>query len=430
MSEDEGKRKDAATDSFYAIAAGALVAAYPGPALLVDEDGRVVAHNPPGRRLIAESAGGVRPERNARAVQPLAYEVLQSAMDGLPRQMSLELPGRQGMRLIELALLPLDRNDERAVLVLGRDATLERNLRTVLTESRERFQDLVLCFSDFTWETAPDGRFTYVSPHGAFGYAAADLEGRPARMLVRGDPGMAVLPFESSEPMQAVELWLTARDGQAVCAEVSCLPFFQPGTGLWAGVRGVCRDVTELRAREAELAEAYERLEEQSRTDELTRLLNRRAFFESVPQRLAHLRRHGRSGALLFCDLDNFKHVNDVQGHDAGDALLVALAEGLRARSRGGDLAARLGGDEFTLWLEEVDEAGARAKGEAVRDFVMALGKDYGTASHPLGASIGIALVAPTVEESLDAVIKRADEAMYEAKRAGKNAIALAPPPA
>lgn len=411
----------------YAIAASALVAAFPGPALLVDEDGAVIAHNAAGRRLIVEEPAGGQRQAGRYAMPPLAETALEAAMDGLPRQIGLEVPDRQGLRLVELALLPLDRDQERAVLVLGRDATLERALRAVLTESRERFQDLALCFSDFTWETAPDGTFTYVSPHGAFGYSAAELEGRPARSLIRGDARVPVLPFESREPMQGVELWLTARTGETVCVETSSLPFYQGNGRVWAGARGVCRDVTELRLREAELADAYARLERQSQTDELTRLYNRRAFFDLVPKRLAHLERHRRTGALLFCDLDNFKVVNDLQGHDAGDALLVDLARGLQDQSRGGDVAARLGGDEFTLWLEDVGAPGAVAKGEAIRDMVVALGQAYGSASQPLGVSVGVALFDPDSGEPLDALVKRADGAMYDAKRAGKNCVRLAP---
>lgn len=133
-----------------------------------------------------------------------------------------------------------------------------------------------------------------------------------------------------------------------------------------------------------------ETLERISRTDELTGLLNRRAFFEEVGRRLSHLRRMGRGGALMYVDLDNFKLVNDVHGHEQGDAALKALSHIISTRSRSGDLAARLGGDEFALWLEEADEAAARAKANSLLSNYTALREHSGSEEKPLSISIGV----------------------------------------
>jgi diguanylate cyclase (GGDEF)-like protein/PAS domain S-box-containing protein len=163
-------------------------------------------------------------------------------------------------------------------------------------------------------------------------------------------------------------------------------------------------------------------------TDALTGLLNRRSFTTELDRRLQHARRTGRGGTLLYLDLDNFKPVNDRFGHERGDAVLVELADRLRHGSRAGDLAARLGGDEFALWVAETDEAGALTKAQALIETVRGFAGRMAAPDRPLGISIGIAHFEPTTPESLDGLVARADDAMYRAKRAGKNCGELAPP--
>lgn len=173
----------------------------------------------------------------------------------------------------------------------------------------------------------------------------------------------------------------------------------------------------------------HERLKRLSRTDALTGLLNRRAFTEELANRYHMARRSGRPAAVLYVDLDNFKSVNDVHGHKQGDAVLKGWAAALSRYSRAGDVIARLGGDEFAVWLEDTDEAGARAKANSVLQAASALERYSGDPDRPLGASIGIAVFDPASDETLDALVARADAAMYEAKRGGKGTIAVAPPP-
>jgi diguanylate cyclase (GGDEF)-like protein/PAS domain S-box-containing protein len=171
-----------------------------------------------------------------------------------------------------------------------------------------------------------------------------------------------------------------------------------------------------------------QKLERISRTDELTGLFNRRAFFEEVNRRHQHLRRVNRQGALLYVDLDNFKQVNDVHGHQRGDAALRVVADILRKGSRIADMQARLGGDEFALWLEEVDEAGAIAKARALLQASHLLRPLSGAPDRPLGFSVGIAVSALDRPETVQELVARADEAMYRAKRSGKGNFALTRP--
>ena len=165
-----------------------------------------------------------------------------------------------------------------------------------------------------------------------------------------------------------------------------------------------------------------------SRTDPLTGLLNRRAFYDELERRLQRLERGARSAVLLYIDMDNFKRVNDRRGHRAGDEAIHALCRILRAQSRGGDLLARLGGDEFALWIEGLGARGGGERAEALllaADALKALSADAG---HPLGISLGLALVEPGSGESPEQLVARADEAMYRAKAAGKGGVAVAPP--
>ncbi|TCZ59876.1 sensor domain-containing diguanylate cyclase [Roseicella aquatilis] len=177
-----------------------------------------------------------------------------------------------------------------------------------------------------------------------------------------------------------------------------------------------------------------QRLERQAHTDALTGLLNRRAFLEDLGR---HLRRQamdperaGRAeGALLFLDLDNFKPINDRQGHEAGDAALVAVAGLLRETIRPADLAARFGGDEFALWLEGADASVAAARAEALCGATAGLAGTLPKDTPQLSFSIGCAIRRTDLAESPEALLARADAAMYAAKRGGRNHWVLAAEP-
>jgi diguanylate cyclase (GGDEF)-like protein len=165
-----------------------------------------------------------------------------------------------------------------------------------------------------------------------------------------------------------------------------------------------------------------ERIDELSRQafhDPLTDLPNRSLFADRLDHALARLRRRHQSVAVLLLDLDGFKEINDTLGHEAGDQLLVAVAERLRACLRPADTVARLGGDEFTILLEEITQlreatrVAERIKSALATPFVLD-GREWSVT-----ASIGIALNTPE-QGAPDELMRSADTAMYQAKRAGK----------
>ncbi len=170
--------------------------------------------------------------------------------------------------------------------------------------------------------------------------------------------------------------------------------------------------------------ERMQELRLQASQDPLTGLKNRRRFSEDLRTELARSRRENTVGAVLMLDLDNFKQVNDTLGHPAGDRAIAEIAGVLRGRMRATDVVARLGGDEFAIVLPRCDldeaEEVAEAIARAIRTHVPS-----GEAAAPITASIGIATFGPRAEND-DAVLSAADNAMYDAKRAGRDSIRVA----
>ncbi len=168
--------------------------------------------------------------------------------------------------------------------------------------------------------------------------------------------------------------------------------------------------------------EEREELERRATTDELTGLANRAEFEDALAEVLADARQAGK--AVLAIDLDRFKEVNDTYGHPVGDDLLEEVAERLRRTLRDGDLGARLGGDEFNALLHGVADAAALA--ETAARVVRSLSAPYrlGERDVEIGASVGAAFIAKA-GDTVEAVMARADEALYVAKRGGRGRYAL-----
>jgi diguanylate cyclase (GGDEF)-like protein len=158
--------------------------------------------------------------------------------------------------------------------------------------------------------------------------------------------------------------------------------------------------------------------------DLLTGLPNRMLFNEFVNQQLALCKRAGANLAILYIDLDGFKSVNDMHGHTTGDKLLRAVATRLREGIRESDIAARLGGDEFAIALAfSIADGAAVVAGKLVAD--LAASYLIGPLTVKISASIGIA-VFPDAATTFETLLRRADEAMYAAKTAGKQRFAIA----
>ena len=177
-----------------------------------------------------------------------------------------------------------------------------------------------------------------------------------------------------------------------------------------------------------ENAGIHERLIDAALTDPLTGLPNRRLFADRIEHALARRERSGCRVAVLFLDLDRFKLVNDGLGHAAGDAVLQAVGNRLRASLRSSDTVARLGGDEFGILLEDAESANeARITAQRVLD---ELSTPLPLEGRPVSvrASIGVALDRADLEMSVDELLRDADTAMYQAKGKGRGIIAMFDP--
>ncbi len=170
------------------------------------------------------------------------------------------------------------------------------------------------------------------------------------------------------------------------------------------------------------MVESNRRLAEMAARDPLTGLFNARAYYGLCDQALARARRGRRPFAMLFVDLDHFKSINDRHGHEAGDAVLRAVAACLADGVRHSDLVGRIGGEEFSALLPDTGREGALLLAEKLRAEIEALRPDIGAERLPVTASVGVAVGGPT-SPSIAEVQRRADEAMYQAKRGGRNRV-------
>lgn len=219
----------------------ALLDGWPGPGLMLGADGGVLALNEAARQLAARHDGWL-------------VELARWAGTGGPMTepyRSVPVESGSGPGVVEFTTLLLSGG---AVLCLGREVTLERRLRHALTESRQRYKDLVDVSSDFAWEVGPDGRFVFVSAAGAIGYHPDDLIGRHPSEFVLGDFADQPLPFDTGVGIERTEVWLRAKNGDAACLISSAVPLIGP-QGEWIGARGACRDITEARVKGMELAQ-------------------------------------------------------------------------------------------------------------------------------------------------------------------------------
>jgi len=542
-----------------------LVAGYPGPALLLDAAGKPLLANAKGTGLEKALAGGAVAD-----VETLIGKAMESVSIA---NATLTIATSRGELVLDVTAIPtLDPNGVvEKTLLLARDLTMERNLRTTLVESRQRYKDLVEISSDFSWEVDSDGRLIFVSPQGALGFKADELVGQAVRDFVIDPDDYTPFPFTTTRKLDNVEMWMKNKDGSTACVVVSALPLVKndDDSETWIGCRGNCRDVTEERESEAALARArhreqllnyivsqirdeiephdmlmaaatasaralgaagsriyredgergafavaaeygnvdgvddlaakisglkagdvisvdiadwsallastqyrgdvngalamwkpkkgeawdndhrlmltdvanqlgianeqianHERIVKLSRTDGMTGLLNRRAFYEEeLPRRISRLERSGQTASMFYVDMDNFKRVNDVHGHQAGDDAILFLRDMLINFSRPGDLVARLGGDEFAMWLDGIDEPTSQKRAGQLIETSKQMVTMSGDEDHPLGISIGVAFFDPKLDEPLDDLLARADAAMYSVKKRSKGGFEMAPPP-
>ena len=172
---------------------------------------------------------------------------------------------------------------------------------------------------------------------------------------------------------------------------------------------------------EAKIEARTKELHQQANTDPLTSILNRRAILRDVDNEIKRCQRHGQTCSILMLDVDYFKQVNDSYGHQVGDDVLVKIADTISNTCRQTDFVGRYGGEEFLIVLPQTDSMQAKDLAERIRENVAALSGDY---AFDVSCSIGIAALSEG--NDMHTLIKRADEAVYEAKHTGRNCTIMA----
>lgn len=269
------------------------------------------------------------------------------------------------------------------------------------------------------------------------GYTEADVAGKTPSVLGSGlhDSIFYAAMYERIEKTGTWqgEIWNRRKNGE-VYPEWLTIAAVKSDAGHLTHYLGTLTDVSERKSIENELRNL-------AFYDPLTRLPNRRLLLDRLKQAMTTGARSGKTGAVMLLDLDNFKALNDSLGHDIGDELLVEVARRLESSVRQGDTVARMGGDEFVVMLEGLDTGGmAAAQAESVAAKIhAALNRTYRLAhhsaldSHPhqqsaveyhCTSSIGIALFLGN-QDSVAALLKKADLAMYQSKATGRNAVSF-----
>lgn len=306
------------------------------------------------------------------------------------------------------------------ILAIGRDISEQKRAEAELRVAAIAFESqeaIVITDAEQVIQRV-NPAFTKVT-----GYSAEEAVGRTPALLRSGHHEKAYYQAMWAAVRERGEwqgeMWNRRKSGE-IYPEWLTITAVRDAAGKVVNYVGIFQDITERKS-------AEEKIRNLAFYDALTQLPNRRLLLDRLQQAVAASSRGLRHGALLFIDLDNFKLLNDTQGHDVGDLLLINVARRLQECVREGDSVARLGGDEFVVMLENLDEcpteAANQAEGVALKIHGL-LNQPYelGSLEHHSTPSIGVALFRDKID-ALDDLLKRADLAMYQAKASGRNTI-------
>src|SRR5499425_2852592 len=236
------------------------------------------------------------------------------------------------------------------------------------------------------------------------------------RALPRQDDPTVLAPLPPEHPPMAAA-------GSADDADTLLHSFSRMLAPIEHQAAALDRYATRLDAAYKELESTNARLKETSFKDEVTGLYNRRFFSLRLEEELSRYRRFNHPVSVVLLDLDGFKAVNDDLGHAVGDDTLRDVAQILMKHSRGINVVSRYGGDEFAVLLVETSKAGARLYADRIRQIISTYPFSHGK---PITASFGVASLPEDEATTAEDLFRAADEALYAAKRAGKNQVAAA----
>ncbi|MBW2187050.1 MAG: diguanylate cyclase, partial [Deltaproteobacteria bacterium] len=288
------------------------------------------------------------------------------------------------------------------------------------TVSKHYVENIIRSMSGALVVLSSERTITKINTQAAqlFGYVESELIGRTLDFFLNSEDDAAKLEECFNEMTQVhelkdVEVFGVHSSGATFPAHFSGSAMYDDSGNL-EGIICVFNDISAMK-------ETENKLKILAHHDPLTGLPNRNLFFDRVEQALHDGLRHGRTFALLYLDLDNFKPLNDTLGHEVGDKALCEISSRLKNSLRADDTVARVGGDEFIIILNALNCADdARTLAQNVIE-VITQPFVFGHLSHVLGVSVGISLF-PNDGTSADTLIATADRAMYQAKENGGNA--------
>ncbi|MBC7860960.1 MAG: EAL domain-containing protein [Burkholderiaceae bacterium] len=409
-----------------------LFEASPDALVVVNGEGRLILVNRQTEKafgysrveLIGQMIEYLVPERlrGAHLRQRLGYL---EAPHQRPMGSGLALSGRRkdGSEFpVDILLSPIKADGAPAVLAAIRDITERNKVLATLHEARERSRVTLESIGDAVLSSDIDGTLLYLNKvaEQMTGWSSEAARGQPLAQvfnIVEYDTGAPVpLVFASagSEGARMVRhAVLIRRDGSEASIEYTAAAIRDQAGGEIGGMVIVLRDISKTR----ELAHQMAHL---AQHDFLTNLPNRMLLNDRLTQAIGLARRCGAQLAVLFLDLDHFKHINDSLGHGIGDRLLQSVAQRLSACVRSSDTVSRTGGDEFIILLAEIERADAAAV--SAEKIIAALAARHHIADHELQVSTSIGVsVYPFDGQDAETLIKNADLAMYHAKDSGRN---------
>ncbi len=312
-----------------------------------------------------------------------------------------------------------------AVLATLYDTSEQRHLEAVLAREKEKLQVILASIGEGIVSLDASGKVNYLNTAAErlIGHAASATLGKPlAEVAYFADPKQnRPLPQSVLDVMQSggttVAANLLTPFGETRQVEVHASPLQSGEGGDRPGSVVVLRDVSELRR-------MTQNLEYQASHDELTGLVNRREFNHRLQDALERCRRTGEPYALCYVDLDQFKTVNDICGHHAGDLLLQQITASLRQHIREHDTLARLGGDEFGLLLVRCAAEQAVAYANELRGVISEVRFTWSGRVFTVDASVGITMLNH-IEGNLDEALSIADATCYVAKEQGRNRVRM-----
>lgn len=401
-----------------------------------------IGHMNPGRwQHISDTYAGLDMKAKGKLPADFLYDATPAQMPGwvLPSA-ALGSMVVAAMTLLALRNMYLSRR-------LEREIAMQEEAHRQLARSEEHYRFMLENSADSFWELDREFNITYISQadERIRGYEASEVVGQNLFSMMTPDSRQEVLQGVSDRQhaeqrgeatgAMRFEFEMYCKDGSTVWAESHSVPL-RDMVGNIVGFHGVTRDISvqrRLRTEQEhanqqmalqieEIRELQARLQEQAIRDALTGLFNRRYLDETLPRELSRAKRDGYPLAIIMADIDHFKQINDTYGHPAGDEVIKTLGNILRQGAREADIACRYGGEEFVIVLPQMDARAALERAEKWRADVQSALVRHGNLEIHFTISAGVSAY-PDHASDHDALIDRADQALYRSKADGRNRV-------